>query len=1154
MGRLRHRPPTETIVLLSFLGLVSRLAVGGFAPPQLYAPPSLVCYQEWPVDPISINIEDAVPSTGTTTATLLNINLTTLHGSMRLSLSPSVYVLQGDIFNDSSYSLIGSPQDIRSTLKRVVYAPYMGFVGSDLLTITAAFVLPQTVNSQLYVSPSVKEVTSAIVNVTVNIGSPDSQQINSSGIIRSSAYNGILTVPSSIDTTEDSSVILVAGVTLYPFLGDGWNNAVIRQQAMNNWALQINITADHGRISVINAATGKDACNNVSPCTMNGTVSIMTTLLSTISYHSISGFNKLQGIDVVHFDAVFRSSFANPLLYGISTSSYVIVEPINHAPTINLLSNASLSLECFHNNQQGSVSTSFLISEVSSVSDADSGDTVTVSISSPYGKLSSVDDTISGEGTSTILLANSTITVYGRISAIQVALSRILYTLPSSCNSSYTDELMITVTDIANATASRSIHIMAVVNTADEVLSPLALYAPLAVYGTEDEAVSISGVFVTDSSNNSSGNGVDNAANTVLQVTVVATLGTVSFTGPNGVLQAVLGNAKARITAGTGTNDSVFTLLGGVDVINQVLASFSFQPVANMNSRWLVLGEVSLSVTEYGSAQTAVPMGDEYNMRHRQIKVYLTPINDLPVVIAPTYLSTSEDSFIAFANNPLSVHDADEQDAGGCHLTVDVTVSMGYLKMTGSEQMYGGDVRYLLVGTSSYDLEAAKTIKIQGAYPSDINDALSRLVYYPPQAWNGNDTVYVTASEGNNMTIASANISILVTLSGHLLVISAPTVIRLPGSTKMRLENVSISDVDLPSSGSVTRLVTLALTCDKGSVSMGTADLLSVVQIQESSWSMGGLGKRSRVVVVTAGLSFINMLLGTLTYYPPAGSVDNYDTLLLLTSSRSIYDNTPYTTSSGSGQSEKTVVIFTNKGTPEAIAKLRVLTSSLSVKAQVPIAIFTPSNLELAISFSSTVVDSDSAVFVAQCQNCSWTTSGDVSLLGVSMLGVSPPSQQLFLAGSVRSLQQALPLLLYTAHVSVAFANDNVTMRLLSSSDMDFVMSESQLIVRSSGRTLFPTLLSQTMIGTPSPLLEIQEDGMMNVSTHLGNESTLFTFDQEISDEICRVTVDGNVASMLLKSVMMTGDVVKVRCHPNVTLTLIYHRHDRIFFLTLPVP
>ena len=1147
MGRMRQRPLTETFVLLSFLGLVSRLAVGDFAPPQLYAPPSLECYQEWPVDPISINIEDAAPTTMMgTIATLLNINLTALHGSMRLSLSSSIYVLRGDVFNDSSYSLIGTAQDIRSTLKRVVYAPYLGYLGSDQLTITAAFVVPHTANGQLYVSPSVKEVMSAVVNVTVNIGSPDSQQTNSSsGIIRSSAYNGVLTVPSSIDSIEDSSVILAAGVTLYPFIGDGWNNIVIRQQAMNNWALQINITADKGRISVENPVTGKYACNNASSCSMNGTVGMMTTLLSKISYSTVPGFNKLQGVDVVHYDAVFRSSFVNPLLYGISTSSYVIVEPINHPPTVNLLSNTSLSLECFQYNQQGRVSSSFTISDVWSVGDPDSGDTLTVSISSVHGKLAFVDDTVlqdtanvnadllvSGERASTIVLANSTIVVLGRMSAIQVALSRILYTLPASCNSSYADELTIMVTDVANATASRSIHIMAVVNTAGQVSSSLALDAPLAVYGIEDEAVWIRGVSVSSSDKyGSSSGGVDPAAGTVLQVTVAATLGTVSFAGPNGALQAALGNARARITTGTGTNDSVFELVGGVDVINQVMAAFSFQPVANMNSRWLILGEVLLSVTEYGSAQGAVPVGVEYNLRNRQIKVYLTPINDPPVVVAPTQLSTSEDSFIAFADTSLSVHDADEQDAGGCHLTVDVTVSMGYLKMTGSEQMYGGDVRFLLAGTSSYDLEAAKSIQIQGAYPTDVNNALSRLVYYPPQDWSGNDIVYVTAGEGGNMTVASANISILVTLSSHLLVISAPTVLRIPGSTKIRLENISISDVDLPLSGSVTRLVTLALTCDKGSISMGTADLLYVVQIQESSWSMGGLGKRSRVVVVTAELSFINVLLGTLTYYPPAGSVDSYDSLLLMTSSRSIYDNTPYTTSSGIGQSEKTVVIFTTKGTPDAIAKLRVHTSAMSVKAQVATAIFTPVNVELAISLSSAVLDSDSAVFVAQCQNCSWTAGGDVSLLGVSMLGASPPSQQLLLAGSLRSLQQALPLLLYTAHVSAAFANDNVTMRLLSSADMDFVMSESQLIVRSSGRTIFPTLLSQTktMIGTASPLLEIQEDGTMNVSTHLGNESALFTFDPEINDEICRVTVDGNAASMLLKSVTMTGDVVKVR-------------------------
>ena len=1137
---MRQRPLTETIVLMSFLGLVSRLAVGNFAPPQLYAPPSLTCYQEWPVDPISINIEDAAPAMGTMAA-LLNINLTALHGSMRLSLSSSVYVLRGDVFNDSSYSLIGSAQDIRSTLKRVVYAPYIGFLGSDLLTITAAFVVPHTMNGQFYVSPSAQEVTSAIVNVTVNIGSPNSQQTNSSGIIRSNAYNGALTVPSSIDSTEDSSVIWAAGVTLYPFIGDGWNNAMIRQQAMNNWALQINITADHGHISIINAVTGKDACNNASSCSMNGTVSVMTTLLNTISYSSVAGFNKLQGVDVVHLDAVFRSSFGNPLLYGISTSSYVIVEPINHPPTVNLLSNASMSVECFQNNQQQRVS-SFAISDVMSVRDPDSVDTLTVSISSLHGKLSFVDDTVnqdianvdanlltSDELASTVVLANSTITVSGRMSAIQVALSRIMYALPISCNSSYVDDLTVMVIDFAQASASRSIHIAAVVNAAGQVPSSFALDAPLAVYGIEDEAVSIKGVSVMSSGSGGNG-GVNTASNAVLQVTVSATLGTVSFAGSNGALQAMLGNGRARITTGTGTNDSVFEVVGSVDVINQALAAFSFQPVANMNSRWLVLGEVLLSVTEYGSVQSAVPSGDEYNMRNRQIKVYLTPINDPPRLVAPTQLSTSEATFITFADNSLSIHDADEQDAGGCHLTVDVSVSMGYLKMAGSEQMYGSDVRLLLAGTSTYDLEAAKSVQIQGAYPSDINDALSRLVYYPPQDWSGTDTVYVTASDGNNMTVASANISILVTPSSHLLVISAPTVIRLPGNTKMRLENITISDdVGLSLSGSVPRLVTLALTCDRGSVSMGTSDLLYVVQVQESSWSMGGLGKRSRVIVVTAELSYINVLLGTLTYYPPAGALDGYDSLLLMTSSRSIYDNSPYTTSSGIGQSEKTVVIFTTKGTPEVIARLRVHNSALSVKAQIPVAIFTPANVDLVISMSSTVLDSDSTVFVAQCQNCSWSAGGDVSHLGVSMLGASPPSQQLLLAGSVRSLQQALPLMLYTAHVSAAFASDNVTMRLLSSADMDFVMSESQMIVRSTGRTIFPTLLSQALIGTATTLLEIQEDVAMNVSTRLGNESALFTFDPEISDEICRVTVDGNAASMLLKSVTMTGDVVKVR-------------------------
>ncbi len=222
---------------------------------------------------------------------------------------------------------------------------------------------------------------------------------------------------------------------------------------------------------------------------------------------------------------------------------------------------------------------------------------------------------------------------------------------------------------------------------------------PAAYSTNEDVSLQLTGLSVSD---------IDAGAGAVSVTLEVA----------SGSLTAV--NAGGVTVSGSGS--SILNLSGSVADINSYLSSLNaptYVPVANAN------GAVTLTMTTNDNGNTGA--GGSLSDTDTRV-ITINAINDAPTQVLPGMQTTLEDS--SFNLTGITVEDAD-----GDILTTTISSAHGTLSVS---PIFGGTI--INNGTASLQLIGTAT---------QINNALTSLIYTPGGDFNGLDNVTIVTSDGN---------------------------------------------------------------------------------------------------------------------------------------------------------------------------------------------------------------------------------------------------------------------------------------------------------------------------------------------------------------------------------------------------------------------
>jgi hypothetical protein len=223
------------------------------------------------------------------------------------------------------------------------------------------------------------------------------------------------------------------------------------------------------------------------------------------------------------------------------------------------------------------------------------------------------------------------------------------------------------------------------------------------------------------------------------------------------------------LTAGYGKlssgaySDATLILMGTPTQVNNSLNGIIYTPNENFNGQ----DTISVVVWEF---MTPSPLGATSD-----IVMNVTPVNDAPVVTAPSSIITLEGRAMSLTGENAVVVTDVEQDAVSVTLTVD----------------YGT----LLAGEST-----GATITLSGS-PTDVNTTLSGLTYTPDTNYNGADTISVTVIETSTLDSLQTSASIGVTIRSvdNSPVLNAPLSVTIDEDTSISLNGINgitVSDVD----------------------------------------------------------------------------------------------------------------------------------------------------------------------------------------------------------------------------------------------------------------------------------------------------------------------------------------------------------------------
>lgn len=400
----------------------------------------------------------------------------------------------------------------------------------------------------------------------------------------------------------------------------------------------------------------------------------------------------------------------------------VNIQTINDLPTINLGTNNFIVEKSISANPNGELSLGALLS----VGDLD-GDTITVKIETTNYGLITINDSITNGVDSSQISGNGSrvVTITGTIDEINRTLAAANgITYVAGFGSDYitpgADYLKITATDdLSGVTTSQKLVM---------VLPAIPNIYSDNIVGAEDGNVIINiNDLVTDINDNGGtyvfGMGTPDITDANGNITTAGTItpfdsSTYIYDSNSKVIGYQLDNGQIILNDGKNRTD------------NGDFAKFTFIP----NENW--------SGSQTFFYQFTSNDGEVSNIA--QVALFVTAVNDAPVVTVTNNITINEDNSLVFENaNAITLSDIDVVDPTQ-KLDLTLRVENGKLELS---QMTGLTI---LEGVNN-----SSSIKIQGNL-TDLQNAISALKYTPNQDYNGSDSLTIKLNDRANIGSGNA--------------------------------------------------------------------------------------------------------------------------------------------------------------------------------------------------------------------------------------------------------------------------------------------------------------------------------------------------------------------------------------------------------------
>jgi hypothetical protein len=795
----------------------------------------------------------------------LTITLKAINGLLTLSGTNGLTLITGDGEAESEISFRGDAQSINQALNGLIFTPYSNFNGQASVVITTddgnlsqdstININVQAVNDNPIQTVPTTQTTNEDTNLifstatgnAISVGDIDSPVIT----VTLSSTNGTLTLNGNTGLTFAQN-----SPNLLQFTGTIGNiNQALEGLSFNpnsdyngNASIQVStsdgfLTATNTINVIINAvndspilttppaqALSEDnilvfSSNNGNSITIqdidNQTATL--TLQSTqgaLTLSSLMGLTFLEGdgnsdVRMVFTGTVNEINMAlNGLLFS-PTPNYngnaaIQVEvndgSLTSAQTINLTVNAVNDTPFITNpvtqtvNEDTSLTFSQANGNAIQVSDVDSP-TLTLTLTTANGTISLGSNTnlsfLSGTGVN-----ETSFTISGTLADLNQALEGLKFNPNQDYNG--TTSLVIS-SDDGSLVEVKNVNI--VVNAVNDI--PVNQIP--GVQTTQED------VALTFSQANGNAIRVGDVDSPTLTITLATSNGTLSLLDTTGV----------TLLTGTGFNDSMITLQGSADSINQVLNGLRFNPVADFN----------------GTASLAITTTDGILSQTDIISINVEAVNDAPLAYLPNSQTIVEDHALIFSNqnnNALSVADSDSNT-----VTVSLSVNNGYLilsRVNGLSFTQGSGANDSLMTFSG-------TI-------ANINSALNGLTFVPNENYNGTSQLNFSVNDSQLSQTQSIEINVQPYNDAPVNLVPGPQLVNEDSPLVFNTANgnhIQLFDIDASGNYQLTLIAT------HGRITLSQADGLTFLT---------GNGNGNSVIVLQGNLANLNQALNGLIFTP----------------------------------------------------------------------------------------------------------------------------------------------------------------------------------------------------------------------------------------------------------------------------------------------
>ncbi|KAJ1429667.1 hypothetical protein B484DRAFT_57752 [Ochromonadaceae sp. CCMP2298] len=779
--RVQHTQHTGMWSRLILLGL-SLLTLG--ASLTVYVQPSLTCQEGGTADLLSIRVGDTQSPT-----TKLQVNISVTHGQLYLPHRAGLYLQQGKVGADARFEIIGVLSDVQRALSSIKYLADADYVGADAIQLSVSGVSG--------VSGGVTAVQASCEVDIEAVNDPPVLTLSAQFLLcdqgSSASLTGTVTDTEAGTDTEDSEAdehytmrvtALHGAVAVGGCTAGGGGGCLLQGLGSINSALQAGVV--YSPPSTSPSPTQDAVTITVSDGGQGGGGNLTVTTVVPVIVRRVAVAPTITTPKALAAEEDTLLSLAS-LLGGVGLTAQVRVDYAVQWGGLVQLSGAQLApfrqqLHLYQSQLQQRYSDAFPLPP------------------SPYDR------------------AGKSLQFGGSEAAVEAAMRSVYYLpLPDWVG---TDTLTLSAANPALNTTTTTSVLIAVAPVDDP---PSVTVWESDVWTAEDTPLALPRFSFADA---------DLPMDSVLHVTVQADRGLLSVTPSAASL-------KVRFLDSTGppSTGARLALIGSPADLNALFhGQVVYTPPKGGNfNTGAASGVIRVAVAPFDVVAGVIVSTPTAPME-AFVSVYVTPVNQAPVVTAPTLVYTWEDTSLPL---PISVTDADWAQVPGDKLRATLTVTFGSVSLDQALMrrlgQYFGD-------------NTDRTVPLWASSLSDLNLLLSNVTYHPLKDWSGDDFLTVTVCDGDPLSpltaSSTAHTTIQVSAVNDPPYLVAPSFLVTPMGTMYALV-VGVTDVDLESADPKAALtVTLSTGLDAGAgmaAGMGGGSL--TLRSQEVKWDVGISGQ-----------------------------------------------------------------------------------------------------------------------------------------------------------------------------------------------------------------------------------------------------------------------------------------------------------------------